>query len=45
MAPGDLLKPKKRRQKKKQNEEIIKDNTIRDTRILFEQEKESYSLE
>ena len=31
---------RKRRQKKKQNKKIDKDNVIRDTRILFKQEKE-----
>ena len=36
----DSEKEKKERKKKKQNEKIIKDNIIRDIRILCKQEKE-----
>ena len=41
----DSEKEKKERKKKKQNEKIIKDNIIRDIRILCKQEKvEGYYL-
>ena len=40
----DAEKENEERKKKKQNEKIIKDNIIRDIRILFEQEKEDYHL-
>ena len=47
MIFGDIFdaeKENEERKKKKQNEKIIKDNIIRDIRILFEQEKEDYHL-
>ena len=47
MIFGDIFNAEKEneeRKKKKQNEKIIKDNIIRDIRILFEQEKEDYHL-
>ena len=40
----DAEKENEERKKKEQNEKIIKDNIIRDIRILFEQEKEDYHL-